>query len=147
MEKNKTGRIVPGKLTITNFIGSSHAHVASLTENKYIFGQVTDGKTTLLLSANTSTPAEGTIRGGKITNPSITLNVFKVKGRSAEPFTEDINIPTPDIPDNEMSLTLYEFSTETLSGSPDGVYINTSAIDFRNGNATLNFGYQMEWLD
>jgi len=135
-KKKNLIKLAPGKLIITNFIGES-----GLTQNKYIAGHASDGATTLLFAANTSAPTETTVKGAKVIGNSVVLNVFKVKGYGAEPFTGNITMP---VSNGKMSLALYEFASEISIGIPEDVYTYTAAITFKNGNATINFASEME---
>jgi hypothetical protein len=127
----------PGKLTITNFSGNP-----GLTTGNWVIGITEFYNEFSVIVAEGSTPIrddEGG-KGAKITGSSITLDVYYILYDEHTPYTGNITIETYSLflLDSPMELVADDvFETVTT-------YYNKVPITFKNGNATINFGAQME---
>ena len=123
----------PGKLTITNFS-------SELTAGKYVVGNVSvEENTTHYFAAETPTGSSPVSGKGVIvpSSGSIILNVYKA---DKTPFTGSLTVAIGD-----LYISVYGSQSITnMNGGQETFFTNTAPITFTNGNATINFGTQME---
>jgi len=122
-----------GKLTITNFSGSP-----GLTQNSWVYGNEINSE------------YDGSILyfciSASFGEYSFSVYTYEVKGNT-------LIIPVWEVNQRDETVTPYSgnktiaagnLSFDVLADSGEGYYINKVPITFTKGNATINFGTQME---
>jgi hypothetical protein len=136
-----------GSITVSNISGGDHGlEIGSMLEGST---NVRNGLALVFGSA----PDKYEVDGGdwawhwfgkeiKITGDPVTIRVWQVNynTNTYTPFTGNITIPT-----GELELQQSHFKRPNNAWSGDDYYYNIVPITFTNGNASINFGTQMEY--
>jgi len=121
-----------GKLTITNFSGSP-----DLTQNNWLFGRafvVEDAGTSWFNLIFASQVSNDVVWSVQIKGNTISIPVWI----EVTPFTGNATVEMGNLKLEQS----YQIDNENWGTD---YYINKVPITFTNGNATINFGTQMEW--